>query len=348
MPFISAVNQPERVHINSSDDPSDTGIFELWPYQNEKFFDFMAKFKTAILAPERSQLLRATIPNIVLNLPDYQLCFWYSRIPQGSTDFTQMTYHNVRILPSWFSPTDAWAVSTGLPINRQLINYQDFVQVLNQAAAATDDNIRNPYHIPGDIQFYYDPITRLISVEPQDVANYEYYLLGYNNPLLDTLNKDVLLYDLGTGIPTRQPSVSQLDLNLRVGFCGGGVSLNFIQGGQIVRYPGFVEPNSTNNTFIANTFGDLVYSQNVYLLANYAQGSSLGSGGQHNIIATIPIAAPPLGVASFSAPLVNWLTKISKEIFEIKLTMLDDNYQPFLLPNSAIVSVELGFSYIPL
>lgn len=345
MAFVSAVNQPERVHINSADDPTDTGIFELWPRPNEKYNEFIARFRTPILQPERSQLLRATIPNIVLNIPDFQLVFWYARFPQGSTNFSDITYHNVRILPSWISPTDPWAVSTGLPINRQLVNYQDFVQILNQAAAATDDSIRNPYHVPGDIVFSYDPTTRLISATPQDVATYEYYLLGYNNPLLDTLNRDVKLYNFDSGVPSRQPSVSQLDLNLRVGYCGGGTSLRFLEGTNFVYYPGFIEANSTGNVFIANTYGDLVYSQNVYLLANYAQGSGLGSGGQHNIIATIPVAAPPLGVASFSAPLVNWLTRISKEIFEIKLTMLDDNYQPFLLPNNAIVSIELGFSY---
>lgn len=332
MQFISAVNQPERVHLSSNDDSTDTGVFTLWPLENEKFYQFQNRLLTPILAPERSQLLRATIPNIQLNIPDYQLVFWYVREDISGNK----TYHNVRILPSWFSPTNTWVVTTGLPVNRQLVNYQDFVQVLNQASSATDDAIYNPYHIPNDIVFTYDAVTRLISVVPQDTATYQYYLLGYNHPLLNTLNEDVLTYDSNTGIPSRQPSIPQISLNLRVGYSGGGTVANDYE----------IPPNSIDNIIIANTFANLVYSQNVYLLANYAQGSGLSSGGQQNIIATIPIQAPPLGVASFSAPLVNWLTKIAKEIFEIQLTMLDDNYQPYLLPNTAIVSIELGFSYL--
>lgn len=326
MAFVSAVNQPERVHINSSDDPTDTGIFQLWPVPNEKYYEFQAQFKTPILNPERSQLLRATIPNIVLNIPDYQLVFWYKRQDISGNE----TIHNVRILPSWIDPAEPWAVSTGLPINRQLVNYQDFVQILNQAAAATDDAATNPYHVPGDLVFQYDAVRRLISVVPQNLSSYAYALLGYSRPELETVEGNVYYIDnvVGGG-RVQQPFVPKLPLNLRVGFCSGDNQI-----------PGFA------NTFVAGTFADLVYSQNVYLLANYAQGSGLGSGGQHNIIATIPIAAPPLGVANFSAPLVNWLTRIAKEIYEIKITMLDDNYQPYLLPNSALVNIELGFSYI--
>jgi hypothetical protein len=341
MSFVSAVNQPERVFVNSFDDPADSGIFALWPFANEKYFQFTCRLPTPVLAPERTQLLRATIPNINVNIPDYQLVFFYAREDVSGN----LTYHNVRILPSWISPTDAWAVSTGLPINRQYANYQDFVQALNLAAAAPDDTIYNPYHIPGDVEFYYDATTRLITMEPNDIANYTYYLVGYKSPVLDALNNSVLLYNLDSGIPTIQPSIPETSLNLRIGFCQGG--------GNVILSPtltvrGLVPPNSTGNRFIAPTYANLVYSQNCYILSNFVQGSGISSGGQHNVLATVPMAAPPLGVSIFNAPLVNWLTRVVKEIYEINIVLLDDNYQPFLLPNSAIVNVDLGFSYTKL
>ena len=81
-------------------------------------------------------------------------------------------------------------------------------------------------------------------------------------------------------------------------------------------------------------------------MTNIVPGSSVGSGGQHNILASVPIAAPPLGVGQYSAPLVNWMTRIMKEIYEIQIRMLDDNYQPYNVPQNAVVNIELGFRFM--
>ena len=217
------------------------------------------------------------------------------------------------------------------------MNYQDLLQLLNQSAAAADSAIQNPYHTAGDVTFNYDPITRKFSFQGND-ANYEYIQLGYADPRIEAVRNNVYTNDNGVApIPaSRQPTLSQSNLNLRIGYSWYG------DNGDL----GIDIPNANGVPIVAYSFGNLVYTQCVYLFSNIIQGSSLGSGGQRNLLSVVPIAAPSLGVALYQAPLVNWLTKIAQEIYEIEIIMLDDNYQPYYVPNNAIVNVEIGFSYL--
>jgi hypothetical protein len=341
MAFVSAVNQPERVFLSSNDDQSAPDTLGLWPLDNAKYSKFLIKLPTPILQPERAQLLRASIPNIETNLPDYQLIFWYARVNNKTND---LTFHNLRLLPSWLNYQDPWVVSTGLPVNRQIVNYLDFTTLLNAAATATDDPALNPFHVPGDITFTYNVANKLITAQGNDTANYNYYLVGYDYSGLTALQQQVQYQD-PAGNARVAPVVEQITLNLRVGFNQPGINLVFAPT-PTGFVDGLVEPYyGTNGTFIADSYANLVYSQNCIVLANFTQGSSLGSSGLHSVLATVPMAAPPLGVSLFSSPLVNWLTKLSKQIYEIEITLLDDNSQPFLLPNGAIVNIDLGFSY---
>lgn len=342
MSFVSAVNQPERVFLSSYDDSSLPTSQALWPVDNAKYYKFLCKLPNPVLMPERSQLLRAAIPNITLNIPDYSLVFWYAR--QNKITGV-LTYNNIRILPSFMDPNDTLFVQpSGLPVNRQITSYADLLTMLNQAAAATDISGFNPSHIPGDITFSYNSTTQLFSFSGTDTANYKYFPVSYNWTGLNAANQTVEL-NLG-GRTVIQPYVSEITLNLRVGF---------VQSATSSLSTGLVLPNSSQQyipgigdeliIWPADTYADLVYSQNCIVLANYVQGSSLTSSGARNVLATVPMNAPPLGVSLFQAPLVNWLTKIAKEIYEVEITLLDDNNQPFLLPNSAIVNIDLGFNF---
>lgn len=339
------MNQPERVFLNSFDDYSVPHAQQLWPIDNAKYNQFLVKLPNPILMPERSQLLRATIPNIQLNIPDYQLVFVYAKQDKITN---AITYHNVRLLPSFLDPLDpTFVIPSGLPVNRQIVNYQDLLVLLNQAAGAVDDALLNPTHVQNDIVFAFDNLTRQFSFAGQDTANYLYFPVGYDWEGLDAYLNGIL-YRFPGQTPIPQPHIPQTTLNLRVGYVQ--TSSNNPANGVVLPNRAQQYGPSENELLVwpADTFADLVYSQNCYVLANYVQGSSLGSGGQRNLLATVPLAAPPLGVSIFNAPLVNWLTKIAKEIYEIQITLLDDNYQPFLLPNSAIVNVDLGFSYFSL
>jgi hypothetical protein len=341
MSFVSAINQPERVFLSSYDDYSLPRSSTLWPISGAKYNKFLCRLPNPVLMPERSQLLRAAIPNITLNIPDYSLVFWYAR--QNKSTFA-ITYHNIRILPSYMDPNDtSWVQTTGLPVNRQITSYSDLLSILNQAASATDDDVLNPYHVPGDITFSYNSTTQLFSFSGNSTSTYRYFPIGYNWTGLEANNANVLLRFPGQA-PLSQPFVSEITLNLRVGFVQPS---NTATNGLVLPNRAQEYGPSVNEliVWIADSYADLVYSQNCIVLANYVQGSSVSSGGSRNILATVPMNAPPLGVSLFQAPLVNWLTKVAKEIYEIEITLLDDNGQPFLLPNSAVVNIDIGFSF---
>lgn len=332
MSYKSAINQPERVFLNSNDAVAPPPVAPPNDPNANSFYSFRIQTPNPILKPERMQLLRAAIPNIEVNIPNYDLIFWYGRY--NTVGPLVFELKNVRFLPTYFDPAGN---AHGLPINRQIVNYQDLLQLLNQAAAAADSAIQNPYHTAGDVTFNFDPVTRKFSFQGND-AGYDYVELGYADPRIEAARNNVYIADNGV-VPlpaSRQPTIPQSNLNLRCGYSWYG------DNGDI----GIDVPNPSGTPIPAQSYGNLVYSQCVYLFSNIVQGSSLGSGGQRNLLSVVPISAPSLGVALYQAPLVNWLTKIAQEIFEIEITMLDDNYQPYYVPNNAIVNVELGFSYI--
>jgi small-conductance mechanosensitive channel len=55
--------------------------------------------------------------------------------------------------------------------------------------------------------------------------------------------------------------------------------------------------------------------------------------------------ASNLGVTFYNTTLYCPLTKISDQIYEIEIRMLTDTGQPYTIPNSAIVSLELALTY---
>ena len=77
--FHSFINQPERVSISSDSDisvaQSQFGI------QEESYYTFKVAIKRPFLNVKSIQLLRASIPNAVTNIPDNQNTFWYYRLP---------------------------------------------------------------------------------------------------------------------------------------------------------------------------------------------------------------------------------------------------------------------------
>lgn len=314
MAFVSRANQPERVYINSYDDPT-------LPTEapTDRYYFFNCNFKTPILEPKKLQLLRATIPNVAggLSIPDYQLIFAYTRQNLA----TQVkTYHTIRILPS--DVPQASGDLAGVPINRPIANYLDFVSILNEASVATDI-VLNANHIAGDVVFSYDPARQKIVMTGQD-ANYSYGLVGYADPFWDTLRASVF-----TAPGVVQKTLAQLPLNLRVGF---NEPFNTFTG------------NVSATQYIADGYGDLAYTQNIFLRCSLVQGSTISSNNYHDLLAVVP-ATTPLNVTSYTAVAVVWLTKITKEAYSCQITMLDDNGEPYQVGNNAIVCVELGFMY---
>jgi hypothetical protein len=327
--YVSAVNQPSRIFLNSSSDQTND------PASNETYDAFRILFPTGILEPKSCQLTRATIPNAQLSIPDYMLVFWYIRIDNTGG----LEYKYVRFLPSTFDLHDPDQDLFGLPVNRLIANYQDFVNLLNEAAAAADDPLNvdpdtsDPLHIANDVEFAYDPYTRKITMTGLD-TNYKYLIPGYDDDEVMRLIPYVKLRTILSGVTLKtvvQPELNKRYLNLRVGFCSQNTLIDNQRDANVAIFP--------------SSWGDLVYSQNIYVYSNLVQGSSYGSEGQRNLLSVVPCNAQPLGVIQYTAPMSAPLTRIVKEIYEIEIIMKDDNNLKYNVENNALVAIEIALAY---
>ena len=333
------VNAPDRVFLNSSDDPRTTG--------NQGFNTFTCTYDTPILGAKKTMMLRASIPNAQVNIPDYQLMFAYYNLATATTAPTIANVKVVRLYPSYYqSPA---ALGTAYTKNRFFSDPADFVTQLNAAAAVGGDNVTyNPYWTGGDITFAYNALTKQITFTGNTAGRF-YAPIGWDDPIWATINANVTMPNFNGVGTTLQPSASGWTLNLRVGYAMSGLSL----GTQVnaATTPNTLYADLTNSAYAnavavpVDSYPNLVYSQCVYLYANIVAGVSLGSGGQHNLLAVVPSNAPPLGVIQYTALTVNMMTKLTDTIQQITIDMRDDANQPFTLPDNGQVNLELAFSY---
>jgi len=338
--YKTRVNQPERVFVNSSDDgnnPSTLGFNLL-----------RINFQTPILDAKRCQLLRATIPNPFQALPDYQLMFFYYNFNSVSgTSPSTSTLHCIRLYPSTYVAPSGFTAYTK---NRYISDPADLVTLLNAAASTGGDSIvYNSNWLANDVSFSYNSTTKKITMQGLSGAGYTYAIAGYNDPNVRnfmTTNSCTINNASGTNI-SNQPYALGYTLNLRVGYAMSGQAIN--NQGYSTFNP--LLANLTNQAFASgagipsDSFPNLVYTQCYYLYADIVAGSSLGSGGQHNLLTVMPNNAAPLAVASYVAATINWLTKVPDNIYEIVISIFDDANQPVPLPDNSQVNVELGFWY---
>jgi hypothetical protein len=337
MVIRSKVNQPDRVFVNSVDDVSQP--------TESKFSQFTARFQTPILGARKCQVVRATIPNAQIQLPDYALTFWYFALPTPTTTPTNAYLYCVRLYPSyWQFPT-----GTAATRNRFITGGSDFVDLLNTAAAAGGDNVTyNPYWYAGDITFAWNSTTQQITFTGNTASTF-YTPAGYNDPLVIAAmaGQTVRMLNAVGGGTTPQPMLAEYTLNLRVGYAMSGQAL-VNQGTQgNARYANLTNRAYANGTSIpADSFPNLVYSSTIYLYASMIAGSSLGSNGTHNLLACVPNSALQFGITTFNAGTTNYLLKLGGDtIYEITISMTDDAGMPFALPDSANVCVEFVFNY---
>ncbi len=332
------VNNPERVFLNSSDDPRTAGTIG--------FNNFTCTFDTPILGAKKTMMLRASIPNAQVNIPDYCLTFWYYQLPTATTAPNVADLQCVRLYPSYYQPPTGF---TAYVKNRYVTDPADLVSLLNAAAAAGGDNVTyNQYWSSGDVSFSYSSVTKQITFIGNTVGKF-YCPAGWNDPLVLAAINNLTMPNFSGSGTTVQPYAAQYTLNLRLGYAMSGQT--FGPGVNVAALPNTLYADLTNSTYAtsvvvpADSFPNLVYSQCVYVYSNITAGVSLGSGKQHNLLAVIPSNAPQLGVISYSALTVNMMSKIVDTIYEISVEMRDDANQPFTLPDSAQVNLELAFVY---
>lgn len=331
------VNNPERVFLNSSDDPRNTG--------QQGFNIFTCTYDTPILGAKKTMMLRASIPNAQVNIPDYQLEFWYYNLPTATTAPAIAYLKCVRLYPSYYQAPAGLAYTR----NRFISDPADFVTLLNTAAAAAGDNVTyNPYWTAGDVTFAYNASTKQITMTGNTAGRY-YAPAGWDDPIIVTGASNIVMPNFNGVGTTLQPSVTNWTMNLRVGYAMSGSTLGKSGNTATTANPLYADLTNSayaNGTAVpADTWPNLVYSQCVYLYSNIVAGVSLGSGGQHNLLAVVPSNAPQLGIIQYTALTVNMLSKLTDTIYEITVDMRDDANQPFTLPDNAQVNIELAFTY---
>jgi len=97
--------------------------------------------------------------------------------------------------------------------------------------------------------------------------------------------------------------------------------------------------------YTADSYANLVHTNTVSLYADFTGGSTYDSMANTQLLACVPMNASNLGVTSYNTTLYCPLTKISDQIYEIEIRMLTDTGLPYVIPNSAIVSLELALTY---
>ena len=75
----SFTNQPERVCISSDNDINTSQTQNA--VEEQSFSSFRVAIARPFLDVKSIQLLRASIPNAVTNIPDEECTFWYYRLP---------------------------------------------------------------------------------------------------------------------------------------------------------------------------------------------------------------------------------------------------------------------------
>lgn len=339
--FKSRVNQPSRAFVNSNDDITNVN--------SVGFNSWRIALQTPILNSTKVQLLRTTIPNVAVNIPDYMLTFWYYRLPSATTQPTDLYLRCIRLYPSNYVPPSGFTAYTK---NRLVSDPADLCTLLNAASTtAGESSTYNSYFATGDVSFAYNSTTKQITMTGLTGTNY-YAIAGYNDPIVQTAMsgggaQGTVTMNPFNGTAILQPYVLGYTMNLRLGYSMSGIAIsNLNSGGGNPKYA-----NLTNTTFVTNSgippdgYPNLVYTGSVYLYSDIVAGSSIGSGAQHDLLAVIPNNTAPLGVIQYVAATLTWLTKVPDTVYEINIRMFDDANQPFVLGDNAVVNVELGIGY---
>ena len=110
--------------------------------------------------------------------------------------------------------------------------------------------------------------------------------------------------------------------------------------------PLLLQTNPTDiDTYTADSYANLVYTNTVSLYADFTGGSTYDSMKNTQLLACVPMNASNLGVTFYNTSIFCPLTKISDQIYEIEIRMLTDTGSPYTIPNSCIVSLELALTY---
>lgn len=126
---LNTVNTPDRFCLDSYADPEKSA--------SNTYSSFNNNFSTAILNAKQLHLLRATIPNVQLQIPNNQLVFFYYQLASATTVPTSANLKAVRLYPSDYVPPASFTAYTK---NYYYNDPSVLVTALNTAASSGGDS----------------------------------------------------------------------------------------------------------------------------------------------------------------------------------------------------------------
>ena len=348
--YHSLIYQPDKVSLNSFD-----SIIEPDTVFNSATFTI--RLAKPALNVRSVDLLRASFPTPVTNIPDQCCTFWYYRYPSGSTlptyvsDLNPAYLYCIRLQPSWTPPE---LVGTQYAYNRTFTDYSDLITELNKATVA-DPASASIQFTANDITFSYNATYNKIVMTGNNNTS-SYCVAGQQDKNVAAAVKQL---QINTSYPGSvygyagqgQPYCSTgFSLAQKLGWTWNGASvtdrIDFAnQFRPTLSYIGYGSPISTRVN-IAPNYANLVNTACVYVYVDWVAGSSQDSQGNGGLLGAIPLDTANNAVGFFDKVISNPLTKIPPQLQEIRVLLKDENGNPFNLPLTAQVNLELGFSYL--
>jgi hypothetical protein len=339
---MNTVNTPDRFTLDAYADPNRAS--------SATYSSFNNNLGVAILNAKQLHLLRATMPNVKLQIPDYQLVFYYYELPDATTVPTATHLKAVRLVPSDYVPAAGF---TSFTRNSFFSDPSDLVAALNTASAASGDSVTyNTLWVSGGVTFSYSTTTKQITWYG-NTSNKYYANAGWNDPIVQASQADatkITTYNFGGGT-TIQPYALGTTLNQRCGYALSGTctppqSFGSAVANSIANLTGVAKITGSSGVVPADSYPCLVYSQNIYLYSNLVGNQGLANYGRKNLIAVINVDAPSFGVIQFIGSYNGGEAHpVPDEIYGVNIEMRDDNNQPWTLPLSANVNLEFAIDY---
>lgn len=336
---MNRVNQPDRISVDS--------FMDTTTATNGQYYTFVNHApNTALVGAKEVTLLRCSIPYIQTSVPNYSLVFYYYAVASSTTVPTSAALRAVRLYPSDYTPPSGFIEYT---LNRFFQSPQDLVDALNEAATVGDSTSYNSLWVSNDVVFTYDSDLNQIYFTGQD-AGLSYCSAGYNDPNVKAsqITTAVRTYNFDT-TTSRQPFSLGYTMNLRCGFAMDGVNrprgsgTNFVSN-LCANLTGTPFPSTAG--VYADTYPNLNYTGSIYLYSNIVANSGFGSVNKKNLLGVIPVDVPVGGVISYtghSAPA--YARKVASEIYSVDIEVRDEANEPFLIPDSANINVEISVLY---
>jgi hypothetical protein len=338
------LNQPDKLSWNSTQDPQRA----LTADSNQ----FNIPLTTPLLDVKEVQLVRATIPQASLQIPDYQLVFWYYRVPLVNSTPGPATLSAVRLYPSNF-PASADLSDPEVVMRPLTGGLTDLVALLNAAAAPTGDNVaRNPYFrgaAAADVSF---TLTNgQIFMKGLTAANF-YCIAGWNDPnvlaaqALKNITMDPDPANPGGSI-IPQPQVQGFTLNQRLGYALSGTCIQPYRSSQsvsllVANTTGL--PYGTNVDIVPDAYANIAGTSVVNVYGSFSGPSGNTTGNRKNLFCVVPMNGV-LANNNYSTAMKAFLTGVPSEIYAIDIELRDENDQPYPLPDNANVNLEMLFKY---